>query len=488
MMESSIRARLLGLVLLSVTMVWSIALVWSYRQTIHEVREWDNARLVQIAALLAPLNDGDLARVTATGIDVRNEYSRDPQPEDELDGDKLPRTALVEVRAANGSVIARSAGFDAIAAHARNTANAEGFTSFEVDGAGWHRYATHDAVTGRTTTLLEPTLTHSDLVSGVAGRIARPMLVALPFLAILIWVSIGRSLAPLAALSRAVRVRDATRLDPIEIDPGPLEVRPLVVAINDLMSRLRGSFARERAFTSDAAHELKTPLAAIKVQAQVALLAEDPAQLRLAMERVVQGVDRSTRLAEQLLLLARLDETEKIKASDVDVYEIACEAIAARHADFATKHMTPSLEGTTRSLVHADATLLRILIDNLLDNSIKYCQPGGRVEVRIRHDARTLVLTVADDGPGVSPAERERITDRFFRGTNVTARGSGLGLSIVARIAAYFGAALQLGSGIASRGLAVDVTFASVADTGTHVARSADERPARGVDVLSPHP
>jgi two-component system, OmpR family, sensor histidine kinase QseC len=458
-MMTSIRARLLALMLPGIGAVWCVAIAWSYHQTAHEVRQWDRTRLLQTASLLMPLDTYSLARLAPGGIDVRNEYPERPDSGSPVDGDQVPRRALLEVRDRDGAIIARSPDFLRFFAYRRSSPDAHGLSGFVVDGAQWNAVSVRDAQSGRTISLIEPALTGSDLVSGVAGRIARPMLIGLPVLAVLVWVSIGRSLAPLAALSRAVRARDATRLDPIAAGPGPVEVGPLVEEINQLLARVQATFARERAFTSDAAHELKTPLAAIKVQAQLALSSRDPELTRVAMERVAQGVDRSARLAEQLLLLARLDEHERIAAADVDMVAIAQDAILARHDEMEQKDIDLSFDAANTAVVRADATLLRILIDNVLDNAIKYGAAKGKIAVTIARDHRSVVLTVADDGPGVSPAEHERITDRFFRGSNVTARGTGLGLSIVARIAQYFDATLRFAPGIAGRGLSVHLAF-----------------------------
>ena len=234
-------------------------------------------------------------------------------------------------------------------------------------------------------------------------------------------------------------------------------------AINHLLSRLQQSIVRERTFTADAAHELKTPLAAIKVQAQVALAAQDTLQQRLAMERVVQGVDRSARLAEQLLLLARLDEHDRMPGSVLALDELTRDVIAANEEQAKRRGIGITLVGDARFEIVAEPVLVNILLDNLIDNALKYCDSGDRVEVEIRrnnvHAAQTVVLTVRDNGPGVGIEEQRRLTDRFFRGTGTSSTGSGLGLSIVARIVEYFGASLSFGAGIEGRGLAVEIAF-----------------------------
>jgi two-component system sensor histidine kinase QseC len=234
-----------------------------------------------------------------------------------------------------------------------------------------------------------------------------------------------------------------------------------------VLSRLRHSIERERAFTADAAHELKTPLAAIKVQAQVALAEPDAALRQLAMQRVVQGVDRSARLAEQLLLLARLDVQEKMSAEPLMPAAIAKDALLANERNAQQKDIRVTLAGDLRAKIIAEPVLIGILLDNLLDNAVKYGDTGGRIEVDVRHAHDRVQLTVRDDGPGVAQDDLgAHLTNRFFRATDTQASGSGLGLSILARIAEHFDARLHLGVGIGGRGLAVQLSFPAYIEAG----------------------
>ncbi|HEY1996286.1 ATP-binding protein [Paraburkholderia sp.] len=475
-MPVSIRRRLALLVLASIGVVWSAALGLSYMQATREVAEWDDARLVQLAQLLVRLDQNDLVLLARTHLDARDEYPHDGRVADDDDGDESPRDALFQVRDASGHVIAGSAALVPLGAW-EPASGADGVTgahNLRFDGQLWHTYTLHESTSGRTVRVLESANTRSDLTSDVARRIARPLAVALPVLALLVWVSIGHSLSPLQALSRVIRTRDASKLAPIELGPTPLEVRPLVEAINQLLARLRLSISRERAFTSDAAHELKTPLAAIKVQAQVALVAEDIVQQRLAMQRVVQGVDRSARLAEQLLLLARLDEHDRIPAGPVAPAVLAGDAIATHEQDARRKDIRIALAADAQVEVIAASALLDVLLDNLIDNAIKYADEGGRVEVEVRREGRAVVLAVRDDGPGVAAKDLARLTDRFFRAADAPASGSGLGLSIVARIAEHFGAQLHFGTGIEGRGLAVEIRFSRAISTPDEVASTVE--------------
>lgn len=461
-MLKSIRRRLSLMMLASVALVWGGALASSYWHALHEVQTWEDARLVEFARLIAPLDAQYLARLAQSPFDVRIELpGLEERSDPATDSDRLPRGILIEVRDASGKTIAASPQLTSFGTVPHRPSGAQGPWSATFGNTVWRIYTLRDAGSGRTVRVMETSNTRSDLASAAARNVTKPLLLALPLLALLVWFAIGHSLAPLKTLSVAIGTRDAQTLDPVGIDRVPAEVQPLVNALNQLLSRLRHSFARERAFTSDAAHELKTPLAAIKVHAQVALGTTDAELQRLAMQRVVQGVDRSARLAEQLLLLARLDEHERIPASPVAVDALAYEAIE-RHAEHASKkQIAIEMNSVHRvPLVHAEPVLIGILLDNLLDNAIKYGISGGRIQVSIRPDTDTLKLAVLDDGPGVSEVQRERLTARFYRaGAGASAAGSGLGLSIVERVARYFGARLSFGRGLDGRGLIVEIAF-----------------------------
>jgi two-component system, OmpR family, sensor histidine kinase QseC len=466
-MSASIRRRLVLLVLASIVLIWGIALISSYRQAKREVGEWEGARLTEIAQILALLDPSNLNTLAKARIDVREEEKGgEPGASDSDDDDALPRDALFQVRGANGEVLAGSPGLRNLHAWDLPVPPASGAQDMMLGGQMWHTFTLRDTALGHTVRVFEQANTRSDLVSGVASRIARPTLIALPVLALLVWLSIGWSLAPLRTLSGAIRARDINRLEPVDIGHVPTEVRPLVDAINLVLSRLGHSIERERAFTADAAHELKTPLAAIKVQAQVALAESNVALRQLAMQRVVQGVDRTARLAEQLLLLARLDVHEKMSAAPLKLAVVARDALLANERNAQQKDIRVTLAADQQAEIYAEPVLIGILLDNLLDNAIKYGRAGGSLEVAVRQADNRVDLTVRDDGPGVAHSDLAHLTNRFFRATDTQASGSGLGLSIVARIAEHFDAGLRFGPGIGGRGLGIELSFPADVEAG----------------------
>jgi len=445
------------LVLASVVVVWSVTLVSSYRQATHEVGEWDNGRLEQAAGALLVIDDHDLRLLSTVGF-----VGSDDDDSTRRHVDETSRQLEFEVRTADGTLLASTSKLPlADGANVLTSSSKSGPQVLNIGIGHWNSYTLHDPQNGRSARVFERVGGRSNLTADVARRIARPIVFALPILALLIWLSISRSFAPLALVSKEIGARGADNLDPIDIRHAPAEVLPLVDALNGLLARLRNSFSRERAFTSDAAHELKTPLAAIKVQAQVALAAQDAAQQRLAMERVVEGVDRSAHLAQQLLVLARLDETSRPELLPVIANSIARSGVAARQADALSRGMTLTLIQSTVIGIQADPTLLGILIDNLIDNALKYGARNGRIEVVITHTQLNAAIVVRDNGPGVSIDDRPRLGDRFFRVVGNRESGSGLGLSIVTRIATVLGARISYAAGIDGDGLEVAIEFPS---------------------------
>ncbi|MCA8212303.1 hypothetical protein LGN20_00150 [Burkholderia cepacia] len=479
MTSRSIRRRVSSMALGCVTVVWLAAVFGSFRYATREIGEWEDARLVEYASLLVNLSPADLGRLARVPPDARVELDRrGSKPGPETDGDRLPRDVLFEVRDARGQVVASS--LPAGAAGLPDAHDSRGLPeTIVIRDASWRTHTLRDDASGRWIRVMEIANTRSDLATGTARGIVLPLIVALPVLALLLWYLIGRGLAPLKTLSTLIGARDARSLEPLGIAAVPDEVRPLVDAIDRLLARLRQSIVRERAFTSDAAHELKTPLAAIKVQAQVAIATDDPALQRLAMQRVVQGVDRSARLAEQLLLLARLDEYERIPTRAIAVRELV-EAALDRHLAKASDKAIDLVAGPVSGCaIDADPILIGILLDNLVDNAVKYGRPGGRIELGVHDDGALQCIVVRDDGPGVAPGEYERLGDRFYRGSGAQSPGSGLGLSIVTRIAQYLGGTVQFRPGIGGQGLGVTVALPS-ADAG-------EARPAGSPHDRSPH-
>lgn len=272
-------------------------------------------------------------------------------------------------------------------------------------------------------------------------------------------------LLPLGVVARQVQRRAPDNLAPLGERGVPREVSPLVQALNALFGRLRASFEQERRFTADAAHELRTPLAAVKTQAQVALAASSEDERRRALSKVVVGVDRATHLVEQLLLLARLDPQADLPGPvPVALHDLAASCIGEQAQVAADKDVTLALESGDEAVVLGNPTLLSVLLRNLIDNAIRYAPAASEVEVSIKRNHAGATLRVTDNGLGIPEDERDRVFDRFYRVVGAVERGSGLGLSIVKRIADLHHATIHLSQGSGGRGLAVEVSFPATAD------------------------
>ncbi|MEL1264037.1 ATP-binding protein [Pseudoxanthomonas putridarboris] len=337
-----------------------------------------------------------------------------------------------------------------------------GFALTQVAGEPWRVYAVTDATgriqvqAGRARSAMRAELAYwikVSLKTGVGILLA---------LGLTMGIAIHWSLRPMNRLRQTIAERDALDLAPLPTAGIPREIKPLLESFNGLLGRLAQAMQGERQFLADAAHELRTPLAALLTQTRVALRAGTQADARLALDQLAHGIERTSRLAQQLLDSARIDASPlRGDHRTVELAEVATMVVREFESMAARQRQTIAIRAESAS-VHGDLDDLGILVRNLVDNALRYSDPGGRVEIRCRQGDRpgTVELTVSDDGPGVLPEEHERIFERFFRGSNGNgARGSGIGLSLVARIAQAHGATLRTGEGIGGRGFGCTVAF-----------------------------
>ncbi len=303
-----------------------------------------------------------------------------------------------------------------------------------------------------------------ELVQAISLQILHPLILGVPLLALALWFGVGGGLRPLHRVAAAVKRRSPYNLQPVAVEREvPAEVRPLLGAINDLLARLAEAFQRERRFTADAAHELRTPLASLKVQAQVALGASDEGERSEALRRIDGGVTRSAHLVSQLLTISRLDPDAASDAwVDVDLARAAIEVVAELAPGALAKGLDIAVTERSSGRVRGLPEPLRVLIRNLVDNAIKYTPSGGQIEVSVAEEGERTTLRVSDDGPGISAPHRTRVFDRFYRIPGHQTTGSGLGLSIARRIVELHQAELSFAPESAS-GLQVVVSFPAAA-------------------------
>ena len=296
----------------------------------------------------------------------------------------------------------------------------------------------------------------------LALRTIGPIVLAAPLLMLVVWWVVSRSLAPVSRVRRQVATRQADDLSPLSESDLPEEVRPLVHELNLLFVRVRQAFEAQKHFVADAAHELRSPLAALKLQVQGLQRAADDATRELAVARLAAGIDRATRLVEQMLALARHEASAAAGARPeaVSLPEVARLAISDTVAAAQARNIDIGIVRADPVTVQGQPEALRTLLRNLIDNAVKYTPPGGRVDIAIAAGAGGTELSIDDSGPGLPESERERVLDRFYRAGQPEAPGSGLGLSIVKSIADLHGAAVSLDRS-ALGGLRVLIRFPS---------------------------
>lgn len=298
--------------------------------------------------------------------------------------------------------------------------------------------------------LAQPMAVRNSMAARTAWRTIWPLLVLLPLLGVLVWRVVGRELRPLQALAHALDARAPETLAPLSVPTPVAELAPLIGALNGLLGRLAQSHDAQRAFVADAAHELRTPLAALRVQVQWLERAPHDAARQSALADLSQGVSRAVQVVEQLLALARAEPqpgSAEPAAQIVAMRELVESAVSECVPLAISRDIDLGVEQAEDVSVRGEPEALRVLMRNLLDNALKYTPPGGRVDVRLhRQDAARGVLEIADSGAGIPEAERARVFDRFYRGEQGARRapGSGLGLSIVRRIAERHGLLVSL--------------------------------------------
>jgi two-component system sensor histidine kinase QseC len=351
----------------------------------------------------------------------------------------------------------------------------DGYQNLVLKEHNWRTFTTHSADRQFTVWVGERFYLRDNLTNEITWDMLFPLVLGVPLLAVAIGWGVGRGLVPLRRVANAVARRSPSNLQPVDMHKVPAELNVVVETLNGLLKSLSEAFERERRFTADAAHEIRTPLAGIKTHAQVALRQGNEGQRRQAMEEVIQGVDRTTRLVDQLLTLARLDHQALEKDfHEVDLGSLAADVIAALDPEAASKRISVSLVNTVHAGLKGSSVALSMMIRNLVDNAIRYTPEGGAVQVETSTEDGHAQVSVTDNGPGVPEEERARVFDRFYRGNRVAPYGCGLGLSIVRRVADLHGASISLGASPAGHGLQVRIIFPSAGDADPETATSSE--------------
>ncbi len=428
----SLRRRLVWLLTSAVAIIWLLATLVVYQRAHHEADELLDAQLTQVAdTLLAIVSGGEVDHFVK---ELRKHTHHYPVPiafEVWISKDGATRRLLTSPG---------HRGFE--------PGITTGFSEHRYLGAHWRLYAVQDDDAEYRVVVGEAHAAREGLAREIGLSLLLPATLALPLMALAVWWGVGRSLRPVDDVARQVGTLDAQALAPLdESAPLPSEIAPLRAALNALIRRVSEAFENERRFTADAAHELRTPLAALKVQAQVALRAQTDASRQRALTQVIAGVDRMTHLVGQLLTLARVDPASQQAPQALDAAGIVTTVCAELLPQAQRQGQSLIVDAAPGCVAAVTAAWLQIALRNLVDNALRYAGVGARIEVRLRQSGPDCILAVVDDGPGVAPALRSQLSARFVRG-EVEGEGCGLGLSIVARIAALSHARLELGDGL----------------------------------------
>ncbi|HEX5126952.1 MAG TPA: sensor histidine kinase N-terminal domain-containing protein [Rhodocyclaceae bacterium] len=317
----------------------------------------------------------------------------------------------------------------------------------------------------------------NSLSARIVSGVLLPQFAIIPLAVVLVWFGLSRGIAPLNRLQGLIRERRSGDLSPVATDSVPEEVRPVVIAFNDMMARLEDNLQAQQRFIADAAHQMRTPIAGLKMHAELALQeaaqANDPLQLQRSIAHMHAGVERAARLINQLLALARAEaSSEKVHAfTRIDLNELVREVLG----DYVPLALSKGIDIGAEDAdveIWLDATpiLMFELVSNLVDNAVKYTPHGGRVTVRVARDpgdTHRILLTVQDSGPGIAPEDRERVFERFYRVLGSAAEGSGLGLSIVREVAELHGGDVVLRGGDGGVGTCVSVSLPLASDVAT---------------------
>ena len=333
-----------------------------------------------------------------------------------------------------------------------------GLSQVRASGEGWSLYTVvlEDAIVQSA----QRTRERETLARDTASELIGPALVVLIVLAALIALVLRRGLAPVSQAAREVAARNAESLHPIALTSQPPELHPLVDAINDLMVRLGQALLQQRNFVADAAHELRTPVTALRLQLHWVERATDPAGRATALAQLHQGIDRTQHLVERLLQLSRVSpDAARPKHVPVHLEALVRDTVSRFSAQSEEAGLDLGATSEASATVDGDAQQLSILLDNLVDNALRQVPRGGRVDVAAVIEDGCPMLLVTDTGPGIAPVERQRVFDRFFRGAGASGYGSGLGLAIVQAVATSHQAQIELDDAPGG-GLQVRVRFA----------------------------
>jgi two-component system sensor histidine kinase QseC len=484
----SLRQRVMAGLFMATVVYWSAVAVLTVKDNMSEVHELYDIHLAHTALALLRVNDVGVDSSTAitgevaTGT-IKQLFQKWPDLPQRVAPGALALTdassgtpsdlgltsQLVERNVDHGLTLRyqlwRNDGqliFQSVNSPTTPITEALGFSQHtDTSGKVWRDYSIWDASHQLRAIVSEGNDDRMQLVRSIAIRSVNPILLGMPIFILLIWLSVRSGMGPLTDLGRAIARRDASSLILIDSSKSPRELQPIVLALNSLIERMKQALEYERRFNANAAHELNTPLAAIKAHQYIALHASNESERRHALEMAQAGTVRSIRLVDQMLAMARIDHRQsQADQSSVNLCDLAQDVCAELSPLALRRHQTLEfVHANAPMLMTGNPDLLHRLVANLVDNAIRYTSEGGHIRVEVACTPTDLRLTVQDDGPGIPAEHLDRIFDRYYRLADQSVHGTGLGLAICRTIADIHQAKISLTQGTDGRGLVVVISF-----------------------------
>ena len=434
---TSIRRRLLTYLLAGLIFAALLAGAASYVKAREEVNELFDYQLKQLAQSFRSPAFGPLS------------MPKPPKSEEEDDivVQVWDKAGALQFTSANGAPLPRI--------------TKPGFGKVSWRNETWHAYLIVDQ--DRVIQVAQALSARHEMSADFALRNLLPSLFLIPVLALLMWIIVGRGLRPLSDITALLDKRSPEALVPLPQARLPSEVQPMVTALNTLLGRLGQALESQRQFVADAAHELRTPLAALQMQAQILARTDAEEDRAVALSELNAGLKRTARVVHQLLTMAKLEPRGVQPVfSSIDLSDVVKQIVAEHGRLASSDHTDLGTDCHERVMVMADPSQIRVLLDNLLANAVTYTPPGGKVDVTSCRRDGVAVLEIVDTGKGIPNEERSRVFDRFYRAIENDQPGSGLGLAIVKKIVDLHGATIALADGDRHRGLRVTICFPPV--------------------------
>lgn len=454
-MITSIKHFLIINLLIAMTIVSSLSIVGYYILESHDIQRNINNRLQQITYLVSEAFESETKNLTSSPITNELSKTKNSSP---IESNRF----LLQIWNQKNQLIA----------HSRNAPKTpladkdNQFVSVVINNESWRAYSVYNEHLQLRIIAAEPISFQKNLGIRIIWDNLFILLCIYPILGFLIWFVVNQGFKPLQVLSKYLSGRETTDFSHLPLEKMSTELQPLIIELNKLFDRLKDAFEKNKNFASDAAHELRTPLAALKTQAQVSLLATSTEEMKKASQKLIHGVNRCTHIIQQLLTLSRIGQSEQLNdMRTVNLSSVASEIIAQLAPNAIQKNIEIELDSPSEKLfILANEISLGILIQNLIDNAIRYTPQNGSVIAKIIRDAmnKKIIFRVTDTGPGIPEELHDRVFERFYRVLGTKTSGSGLGLSIVKQIADLHHAKIKLSAPEKHPGLQIDVIFPSL--------------------------